>query len=154
MDVSAGKSIKETLSGQSSLLAELTAQALEPRLARLGITFSTFELLTSVRIAGRQASQADVARRLGITPPSLTEAVRLAVKAGLIEQTASLTDGRSKTLSITPLGTRKLQEILSAVNEAEKLMVEGISVQDLSVAIDVLKTASRNLARGMNVSDD
>lgn len=142
-------SIRDTLSGQASLLAELTAQALEPTLVKLGLTFSTFELLTSIRAAGKNASQADVARRLGITPPSLTEAVRLAVKAGLIEQAASASDGRSKTLCVTSLGTQKLKEVLIAVNHAEKLMVKGIGTEDLQSAIAVLQQASRNLARGM-----
>ncbi len=150
MEMSAGKTIKDSLSGQASLLAELTARALEPKLQELGLTFSMFELLTSVRTAGRQASQADVARRLGITPPSLTEAVRLAVKAGLIEQVASESDGRSKTLVITDRGAKKMTETLQAVNEAEELMVKGISPRDLVVAVSVLSTAGKNLARGMN----
>lgn len=149
MDMSEDGSIKETLSGQASLLAELTAQSLEPHLERMGLTFSTFELLTSIRGAGRGASQADVARRLGITPPSLTEAARLAVKAGLIEQVASEHDRRSKTLALTAAGEKKLQETLSAVNQAERTMVKGIDSKDLRVAVNVLKAASKNLARGL-----
>lgn len=154
MFVSADKQIKDTLSGQASLLSELVAQALEPALTDVGLTFSMFELLTTIRACGTEASQADVARRLGITPPSLTEAVRLAVKSGVVEQRPSKTDGRSKTLALTTVGTKKLQKTLEAVNQAEKTLVNGIKQQDLQTAVLVLKAASRNLARGLMESQN
>ena len=52
-----GNSIRDTLSGQASLLSDLTAQAIEPTLQRLGLTFSTFELLASVKTAGKRAAR-------------------------------------------------------------------------------------------------
>lgn len=148
-----GNSVKDTLSGQASLLSDLTAQALEPELLRLDMTFSTFELLASVKTSGKRATQADIARRLGITPPSLTEAVRLATKAGLIDQKPSERDGRAKTLALTEAGGRKLQEILKAVNQTEKILVDGIDPVDLDVALGVLKVACRNVARELTGSN-
>lgn len=146
--------MQETLSGQATLLGELIAQSIQPTLERLGISFSTFELLSAVHVGGADLPQAEIARRLGITAPSLTEAVRAAVKANLVAQEPSPHDARSKTLRLTSAGARVLKEILSSVNQAEKTLVVGIQAQDLKVAISVLKTANRNLAKKVSESQD
>lgn len=137
----------ETLSGQATLLGELIAQCIQPSLERLGISFSTFELLSAIHAAGSDLPQAEIARRLGITAPSLTEAVRGAVKADLVVQVPSPHDARSKSLQLTAKGGKVLQEILKGVNEAERTLVQGIQPQDLRLAVAVLKTANRNLAK-------
>ena len=139
--------MQETLSGQATLLGELIAQSIQPTLERLKVSFSTFELLSAVHASGPDTPQAEIARRLGITAPSLTEAVRASVKADLLEQHDSLYDARSKTLHLTRAGVKVLQEILQSVNEAEGTLVQGIPSQDLRTAVQVLKIANRNLAR-------
>ena len=137
----------ETLSGQATLLGELIAQSIQPTLELLQVSFSTFELLSAVYASGPETPQAEIARRLGITAPSLTEAVIGAVKSGLVTQHDAPHDARSKTLQLTEKGKKVLQEILKSVNEAEESLVKGIQPQDLKVAVTVLKTANRNLAK-------
>lgn len=124
----------------------MTAQYLEPTLARLGITFSVFELLSTVKALGSDVPQADVARRLGITPPSLTEAVRSAVQQGLLVQVKLPSDARAKAVQLTPKGQDILQEVLKAVQQAERVLCTGIPAAELRVALSVIKQANRNLA--------
>jgi len=88
---------------------------------------------------------------LGITAPSLTEAVRAAIQAGLVEQVPVPTDARAKNLRITVKGRVALDRIIEQVNETERIMVEGIEDRNLRSALVVLKTASRNLARKISV---
>lgn len=141
--------IRDSLSGQASLLSELLTAAMEPQLREEGLTPAMFELLSSVRAAGGKSTQIEIARRLGITAPSLSEAVRGAVKGGFLEQIANPQDGRAKLLKLTHQGMLSLQRVLQAVGAAERSMVERVSHEELTVTIDVLKRANFNLARYM-----
>lgn len=149
----ASSSIKDTLSGQANLLAELTGLALESTLDRLGMTMSSFELLSAIRASGANPTQADIARRLGITPPSLTEAVRHATNAGLVAQTPSPSDKRAKCLGLTANGEKNLAEILERVNQIEKRLVQGLDVAQVKSAIELLKAANRKLAKEIEESE-
>ena len=131
-------------------LAELMNLAIEPACQEAGITMGGFELLSAVRSAGAKASQASIARRLGITPPSLTEALRIAVKAELVEQTASARDARAKQVRLTDKGSRALRKVMAAVNQAERTLVEQVSPEELRVALGVLKRANRSLAQALS----
>jgi DNA-binding MarR family transcriptional regulator len=139
--------IRESLAAQASLLNELLTGAIEPQIREERLTSAVFELLSSVRAAGGRCTQIEIARRLGITAPSLSEAVRGAVKGGFLEQIADPHDGRAKLLKLTPKGMLSLQRVLHAVTIAERAMLERVSSEDLGVAIDVLKRANLNLAR-------
>ena len=65
---------------------ERQAEWLEPRLADLGVSWATFQLLTTVAGAGEEASQIEVARRLGVTAATLSESVQGHVGRGLLKQ--------------------------------------------------------------------
>jgi MarR family transcriptional regulator, organic hydroperoxide resistance regulator len=143
-------SLSESLSGQAALMNELMTLAIEPRCQEAGITLGTFELLTAVRAAGSRATQASIARRLGITPPSLTEALRNAVQSGLVEQVPNPRDSRSKGVKLTEKGSKALRKVMSAVNQAERALVEHVSSEELRVALAVLKRANRSLAQSLN----
>jgi MarR family transcriptional regulator for hemolysin len=142
--------LPETLSGQASLMAELMTMAIEPACAEAGITLGTFELLSTIRAAGPRSSQASIARRLGITPPSLTEALHAAVRNGLVEPVPHPRDSRSKIVRLTDKGARALRKVLSAVNQAERALVEHVNPEELRVALAVLKRANRSLAQWLN----
>ena len=144
--------VSETLSGQAGLLCELLTSAIEPHLKRADMTLSTFELLSTVHALRNRGTQADVARRLGITPPSLSESVKAAQKMGLVDQVPSTRDGRAKVLHLSPLGTKSLNAVLRAVRTAETEMLAGLSASDTAVAIRVLRQANKNLARGLQDS--
>src|SRR4051812_5082147 len=88
--------LPETLSGQAAMLTELMTMTIEPACADAGISLGSFELLSAVRSSGARASQASIARRLGITPPSFTEALHAAVRQGIVEQVPHPRDSRAK----------------------------------------------------------
>jgi MarR family transcriptional regulator, transcriptional regulator for hemolysin len=138
--------VADTLSGQASLLCELLGAATEPALRGAGLTPSAFQLLSAVRATRGGATQAQIASRLGVTPASLSEAVRGAVGRGHLAQVGSDEDRRVRRLALTPAGTAALQRVLRAVNKAEKAMVQGIEPEELSATIRLLKQVNRNLA--------
>jgi MarR family transcriptional regulator for hemolysin len=139
--------LKESLSGQAGLLCELLTAAMEPKLEGTGVSLGTFELLSAVHASGGKATQVEIARRLGITPPSLSESVKNAASRNLIEQHIDSDDGRRKILKLTSSGRKAMQTVVKGVNNAENRMVDGIDAAQIAVVIDVLKRVNRNLAR-------
>ncbi|MBS1716238.1 MAG: winged helix-turn-helix transcriptional regulator [Armatimonadetes bacterium] len=127
-------------------------ECLDSTLSELGLTQSTFDLLSAINAAGENASQADVARRLSITPPSLSESVRNAVKLGLIEQIPSSIDARVKVIRLTFLGKEKLERVVHSLNKIEEKCVNGVNQLDLRVATKVLRQATNNLSNFLATS--
>jgi DNA-binding MarR family transcriptional regulator len=130
-------------------MAELLTQAARPVLQRRGLSLATFELLSAVKGGGPMVSQATIARRLGVTPSTITESARQAVEKGLLTQNRKAGDNRSKCLQLTPLGEEILNEVLRSVNQAERTMVEGIDPDSLKTTIETLRTINGNLARSL-----
>lgn len=120
---------------------------MEPQLERAGLTLSSFELLSAIRSSGGKASQADIARRLGITPPSLSEAVRYATQKGLIEQVADIQDKRLKRLRLTDAGRKAVHGVLSAVKETELMAFSEVDPNRVEECVALLREINRNLAR-------
>jgi DNA-binding MarR family transcriptional regulator len=144
------RDVSDSLSGQAGLLVELLSAAMEPELVRAGLTLSSFELLSAVHASGGKSSQADIARRLGITPPSLSEAVRYATQKGLVEQIPDPTDGRLKRLRLTAVGRKAVHGIMAAVNATEDAILAEADVSRLADAIALLRELNRNLARRLS----
>ena len=78
------KSLQTSVSGQAALLTELLSNALEPSLRKFGLTPAVFDLLTAVHANEAGISQAELARRLRVSAPTLSEAVHSAVVKGLL----------------------------------------------------------------------
>ena len=138
--------IQESLAAQAGLINELAMTAIEPTMRGEGLTPPMFGLLSAVKSAGPKAHQAELARRLGITPPTLTSAIQRAGAAGFLEQEAGKRDARTKVVKITPKGHAALRKVLRAVAELDVMMLKGIDSGDLATALDVLRKASMNLA--------
>lgn len=141
--------VRDTLSGQAGLLCELLTAAMEPKLAEAGVSLGAFELLSAIHGSGGRGTQIEIANRLGITPPSLSETVKSAVARGFVEQHTDSDDGRRKILKLTPAGRKAMQTIVKGVNTAEAQMVDGIDPVQLVSVVDVLRRVNRNLARSL-----
>ena len=63
---------------------ELQSAWLEPRLRAIEVSWTTFQLFSAIQAAGGKSSQVAVARRLGVTPATLSETVFAHVQNGLM----------------------------------------------------------------------
>lgn len=142
------RSLRTSLSAQVSVLSELVAARFEPELTAAGINYSTFELLSAAHASDGKASQAELARRLGITAPSLCESVKSAVARGLIEQRPYGRDRRVHRIQLTRKGGSVLRKVLGGLAEIEGSLVRGIGDQRIAQAVAVLQEAARNLEEG------
>ncbi len=126
------------LTPRIAALYDLQAALMEPKLKKLGIGWSTFQLLSAVRGAGDEASQADVARRLGVTPATLSEAVTAHTKRGLLEQVPSGRDRRVKLLALTGRAKKILNAVLEEASVVEEKMVADLSKKDIAALLKLL----------------
>lgn len=124
---------------------ELQAEWLEPRLADLGVSWATFQLLTTVSNAGDDASQIEVARRLGVTAATLSESVQNHVDRDLLSQTQSDRDKRVKILALTPASKELLYRIRDLILQSEEAMTRGLLPHELSEVAKVLERVALNL---------
>lgn len=130
------------------VLNEAISGILEPRFRKHGLTFGLFELLAATARA-EEVSQAEVARRLGIAPASLCEAVQSASQKGLIEQSPSATDRRVKNLRLTARGRSSLRLALQEVEELDRKASACLSKKALESAISAID----RLSAGLEASD-
>lgn len=141
-----GDDLKATLTGQAAILSELASAYIEPTLKQQGLNLGTFELLSAVQASKGQAKQNELAERLGITPPSLCEALKSAVKKGFVEQVASPTDQRAKIVRLTNKGSKALDFALLTINQMETRLRNSLDSQKLIESIRLLAEANKVLA--------
>lgn len=126
---------------------ELITAAMQPDLEKAELTLAGFELLSAVFAGGGKAAQADIAKRLGISPPSLSESVRVAVRKGFLVQTSIPGDARVKRLQLTPRGKSAVRSVMLAVNRTEVEILEGLDNEQVLGAVRLLREINGNLAR-------
>ncbi len=140
----------EEISAQVANLYDLQSMWLEPKLDELGITWATFQLLMAVA-GGKDASQATIAERLGISPATLSESVVLHVKRGLLAQVASSKDRRVKSLVLTKDAERMVTKIRGLIKECSEVMTNGIPTTKLESCAKVLDDMANRLERSLPI---
>ncbi len=139
-------SLRTTLTGQAAILSELASAFIEPALKQQGMNLGTFELLSAVQASKGQAKQNELADRLGITPPSLCEALKSAVKKGFVEQAPSPQDQRAKIVRLTNKGSKALEFALQTISQMESRLRNSLDSQKLMECISLLAEANKVLA--------
>ena len=125
-------------------LYELQSTWLEPRLEAIGVSWTTFQLLLTAAAAGENASQIEVARRLGVTAPTLSESVQAHVAKGLLSQVQGKKDRRIKVLTLTPKSQELMVQIRRLVAESEAVMTRGLSEGACRDMANLLDRAAEN----------
>lgn len=133
--------------GHIVLVNELITSRLEGPFQQAGLTFGTFELLAAVKGGKGRLSQADLAERLGIAAPSLCEAVRTAVRKGLVEQVPSGRDRRVKLVVLTGKGEDAIRVALSEFERLDRELSERFAPAKLKSAGRVLERLAAMLAK-------
>jgi DNA-binding MarR family transcriptional regulator len=118
------------LGARVATVYEFQSAILAPQLKTLGVAWSTFQLLTTIQASGDTTSQAEIARRLGLAPATLSESVQLHVKKGLIEQVRHPHDARVRALQLTDLGKALMKKIQAIVNANNRLLEEALTPEE------------------------
>jgi DNA-binding MarR family transcriptional regulator len=107
---------------------------------RLDLPAAQARLLAAIEASG-EACIGDLAAVDNCSQPTMTNQVRLLVKAGMVTRTSDARDGRIVRIRITPLGTRTLQSIRAdrvAAIEPRLATLSSAERQVLTDAIGIL----------------
>lgn len=141
---------KAFLGARVAAVYELHSEWMEPRLEAMGVPWSSFQLLTTVANAGANASQIEVATRLGVTAATLSESVQAHMARGLLTRTRSEKDKRVKILQLTPRSQEIVRKIKDLVIESEEAMTRGVLPNEMAVARKVLDRVLQNLESALD----
>lgn len=142
----------EQIGVRIAAIYELQSASLEPKLKKLGISWTTFQLLTTIHSAGKSASQIEVANRLGITPATLSETVFSHVQKGLIEQVPSKSDRRVKVLQLTDTSKQLMKQIKKFLVESESVLLADLNQSEAEQLSGFLNRVLSSLDKSMQES--
>ena len=91
-----------------------------------GITLRQFSLLAALD-GNDGSSQSDLVNATGIDRSTLADMVARMEAGGLIKRTASKTDARAKSVSLTAKGKKALDKALPAVQAADTALFSGLA---------------------------
>jgi len=94
------------------------------------------------------ASAAELARLCFVTRQSLQDMLAGLRAAGLVETAEAPPRGRSRSLALTRLGSRRLSAAHDAVFSAEAVMLQGVSAREQRSVADVLARCAENVESG------
>jgi DNA-binding MarR family transcriptional regulator len=93
-----------------------------------GLTSQRYDLLLAIKSgAGETSTMTELARRLSLRQTAVTELVKRAEDAGLIERSTSAADGRISVLALTGEGEKRLMRAFVALREERRQLVEAMS---------------------------
>ncbi|MGC4963575.1 MarR family winged helix-turn-helix transcriptional regulator [Gordonia sp. DT218] len=112
--------------------------------ARVDMPFSRFRALR--RIAVRDLTQSDLARRLGIDAPATSGIVNDLVDRGLVTRESHPTDRRYKVVTITDDGRRIVDSVIADPAIAPRMFASLADEQlrDLGSLLDALREAAES----------
>lgn len=115
---------------------------LEACLHDLGVTPGQYTTL-SLLAAQRDQSSADLARKAGVTPQSMSETIAGLERKGLIARAENPEHRRILTLSLTDAGRTLLAQCEALVDTLEARLLNGLPPHQ----IDALRAALEHVAR-------
>ncbi len=117
-------------------------------LAPHGLTVSQYTALSVMR-AGAGLSNAQLARRVQITPQSMNEVVAQLAGQKLIQRRPDPTHGRAIRTDVTPRGERVLDACDNDVDALEQDLLAGLHVSEIEQMHELLVGCVRRLGAGL-----
>jgi MarR family transcriptional repressor of mepA len=93
----------------------------------------------------RAVSQRDLERFLGLKSPTVTGVLKRLEEGGMIKRTVSKTDGRVKTLWLTPRGMSVHANLKNEFDFFEQVLLEGFCPQEAQQLIEYLDRLEENV---------
>ncbi len=112
---------------------------LDERLKELDVSQARWAALFWLGHSQDGVSQAILADRAGIEPPTLVRIIDKLQQQGLIERTPSEQDRRVNLLTLTPAAAPLLEEIDRVAEELRREVMVDISPEEFQSAMDVLR---------------
>lgn len=114
------------------------------RMEELDIKPSQAGILFSLKCWGEQ-SQRQLAQRAGITPPSMTVALRKMEEKGYVSRKTDEKDQRITRIQLAPKGEECIDGIRRVLTEMEEIIYQGISREEVLLMKRLLAEMKNNL---------
>ena len=130
-------------------LGDLTLRASTGRVAALGLTFSEFEVLATLRGFSPTArlTPGELSSAILLTSGGLTKVLRTLEEKGLVVRPDAAADKRSKPVALTAKGRRLVEKAMAEILRADTELIEG------AIAPRELETLNRLLARALDAAE-
>lgn len=135
---------------QESILIQLQAVARQSRthmarhLLDTGI-YAGQEQIINLIAANKSLSSGEIARALGVRPPTITKSIARLQEQGFVERTTGHADGRIVRVSLTKAGKKILKKVNRATLKAEKQTLSKLSPKQQKQLRKALDTMAENL---------
>jgi MarR family 2-MHQ and catechol resistance regulon transcriptional repressor len=123
------------------------AYALED-ISSLGMCMSDFSILEILLHKGPLPST-DIARRVSLTPGSMTTAIDRLEERGLVERQPSKNDRRSRLVALTPAGRKLIQPAFQRHCTSLEKVAAPLSKKDRETLITLLKKFGMSAQEGL-----
>jgi DNA-binding MarR family transcriptional regulator len=131
----------------------LARRVMDPYFARYGISGSQWGVLRVLHRADAEQEPelllSELGKRLLVRPPSVTGTVDRLERLGLVVRTASPTDLRSKTVSLTPAGRQLIERVREGHQARLRMILSGLSDEEqgqLQQLLEKLSVHMKDLA--------
>jgi MarR family transcriptional regulator for hemolysin len=111
---------------------------LDERLRPLGMSQARWRTLLHLSFSDQPLTQAELAARLGVEEPTVTNSLLRLEQSGWIKRVGSAADRRCKTVKLQPRARRVIARIADAAGELRRELLRGISPAELQSCVRVL----------------
>jgi MarR family transcriptional regulator for hemolysin len=130
------------LEEQFSLLLHTSAHAykhaLDRRLKDLGVGQAGWLTIAFIARADETLSQIELAKRVGVEPPSMVPMINRLVRLGLVTRQSSVLDKRVKLVLLTDKGVTLYQTIKKEADQFRRHVLLQVNPADLAAAVKVM----------------
>jgi len=128
------------------------------RAARLfkhsGYTNAQRAPLYLLRDSPQGLTQAEMAVRLQLSEPTLSRRIARLMQDGLVSKHRLVGDGRANLIKLEPRGSLALDAAEATASQDRALLFQGLSDEDLGVALRVLNILAARVSGPLQVSDE
>jgi DNA-binding MarR family transcriptional regulator len=117
----------------------------DAQFARYRLTADQFVLLSALAV-GDTVTQRELARRTSSDPNSVRAMLLLLEKQGLVARGAHPTDGRARTVALTPKGLRAYQKLWALGEPVRAKLLAALGPGEPAVLLDLLARVTRAMA--------
>jgi len=96
--------------------------------AAAGLTAQRYDLLLAIKTGpGETSTVTELSKRLSLRQTAVTELVKRAEEAGLVERSTSAADGRVSVLALSVEGSRRLMRAFHGLREGRRQLAEAMA---------------------------
>jgi len=119
-------------------------RALQARIARSGVSMGQWFFLRALWDEDG-LTQRELSHRVGMMEPTTVTAVNVMESQGLVQRVRNAHDRRKMNVFLTDKGRALRETMMPSASDIATLAVEGIALEEVAQAIDVLRRVGANL---------